>query len=240
MPERGSQSSVSGKAYEILIAARCAQFRSPHIEVPFNTQTKDELGGCSAAADIVLNWSKVGDISVEAKCPTPDWMQMKLHKTDGGWIGSETCKIPAKSRLLFDSFLKGAVLFNNQVPTFLERDLTYPEWTAIKAVNKQFSDHYINCAKDTISSLYREKGCQYIQVKGKGLYHTGADVCGFGVPYFECEQRIRIRIKVHSRNLGSVAKLSVMAAAQPVNLKSLIASPFSLDGLMPTSLLQIQ
>jgi hypothetical protein len=52
------------------------------------------------------------------------------------------------------------------------------------------------------------------------------------VPYFKCEQRIRIRIKVHSRSgAGGFASLSITAAAQPVNLKNIAASPYSLDAL---------
>jgi hypothetical protein len=58
------------------------------------------------------------------------------------------------------------------------------------------------------------------------------DICGFGVPYFKCTQRIRIRIKVHSRSgAGGFASLSITAAAQPVNLKEIVASPYSLDTL---------
>jgi len=234
-----ARASVSGRNYEIAIAKICALYRSPYLSIPFNTQREEELGGCGSDVDIRLNWASVNDVFVEAKCPTPDWMQMKLHKSESGWIGSTTCKIPEASRLLFNSFLEGVDLFSGQIPPFLLSPLTYEEWTTAKRASGKFNDHYIVCSKDMISRLYLAKGCQYIQIKGKGLYHTGKDVCGFGVPYFECDQQIRVRIKVHSRNLGSKAKLSVMAAAQPVKLSLLVASPFSLDGSVPSLLNKI-
>lgn len=232
--KRGAQAAVNGRRYEILIAKKCSAYKSPYLSIPFNTQKEDELGGCGSGVDIRLNWKSEGDISVEAKRPTPDWMQMKLNNTEAGWLGSEKAVIPEKSRLLFNKILSGLQLFSGKIPPFLLRNMTHEEWSAIKKADTTFHDDYKTCPSDTISNLYREKGCQYIQISGKGLYHTGDDVCGFGVPKFECEQQIRIRIKVHSRNIGGHTKLSVMAAAQPVDFSKIVASPYSLDGLKLT------
>ena len=227
--KRGANASVSGIAYEKKIAAVCADFKSPHISVPFHTDK--DLGGCGADIDVRLNWKSEFDIGLEAKRPTPDWMQMKLYRdTTGKWRGVEGGKIPAASRAIFESIIGSTSLFGGKTPTFLERAVSYDEWTAIKKANPEFSDVYINCADITIADLYRAKGCQYIQVDGKGLFHTGKDVCGFGVPLFTCKQQIRIRIKVHSRGLEKgKAALSVTAAAQPIKLKDLAPSPYSLD-----------
>jgi hypothetical protein len=228
----GSQCSVSGKTYERLIAATCRKVKSPYLAIPFNTQEDAVLGGSSADIDITLNWRAPADIGVEAKRPTPDWMQMKLQKNqDGAWVGVENAKIPKASKAIFEAIIGSTVLFGGKTPTFLERSMKYNEWTAIKAANPEFGDTYITCSPDTISDLYRAKGCQYIQVANKGLYHTGIDTCNFGVPYFRCDQRIRIRIKVHSSGVrqGKNAALSVTAAAQPVSIKELPPSPFSLD-----------
>lgn len=226
--KRGANASVSGIAYEKKIAAVCAGFTSPHLSTPFHTDVN--LGGCGAEIDIRLNWKKEFDIGLEVKRPTPDWMQMKLHRVDANWKGADGCKIPLASKALFESILGSTVLFGDKTPTFLERSVSYEEWTAIKKAHPEFSDVYLNCADTTIANLYRAKGCQYIQVDGKGLYHTGKDVCGFGVPLFSCPQQIRIRIKVHSRGLEKgKASLSVTAAAQPIKLKDLVASPYSLD-----------
>jgi hypothetical protein len=201
------------------------------------------LGGSGADIDIKLNWKAAHDIGVEAKRPTPDWMQMKLTKdAAGNWVGVKSPKIPEASKRIFETIIGTQVLFGGKTAPFLLDDIKYEDWTAFKKANPEFKDVYIDCSADTISSLYREKGCQYIQISGKGLYHTGADVCMFGVPYFSCEQRVRIRIKVHTRCTGrGFASLSITAAAQPVSLKTLIASPYSLDALekLPPPLLPL-
>jgi len=230
---RGSQCSVSGAIYEEKIAAVCRKVKSPHMVVPLCTH----MIGCSAGSgpeiDIKLNWKAPGDIGVEAKRPTPDWMQMKLIKgATGAWVGVKNPKIPASAQRLFEQIIGRRVLYNGKTPPFLMRKITHADWLLAKAAEPDFKDEYISCEQETISNLYKLKGCQYIQVSGKGLYHTGEDTCGFGVPYFKCTQRIRIRIKVHSRSgAGGFASLSITAAAQPVNLKEVVASPFSLDTL---------
>lgn len=243
--KKGSQCSVKGKAYELQIARACRQFQSPHMNIAFLTQTDDKLGGCGADIDILLNWKNESDIGVEAKRPTPDWMQMKLRREEGGhWIGVENNKIPKRSKELFDSILQSFVLFGGKIPAFCERKLTYVEWKSLKQANPEFKDHYLVCPPDTIANLYREKHCQYLQVLGKGLYHTGEDVCGFGVPFFRCEQRIRIRCKVHTeKDSRGFASLSVTAAAQPAKSKmaDLPKSAYSLDSVpsMPPQLVRI-
>jgi len=180
---------------------------------------------------------------VEAKRPTPDWMQMKVRKNEAGlWVGVDGAKIPAESKRLFETVLGTTTLFNGKTPTFLERSVTHEEWVAIKKAEPDFNDQYIACEPTTIADLYKAKKCAYIQVDGKGLYHTGEDVCGFNVPYFTCAQRIRIRTKIHATcNAAGYASLTVTAAAQPVCLKDLVPSPFSLDtaSLLPTLLLPL-
>jgi hypothetical protein len=227
---RGSQCSLSGGIYERKIAAVCRQLKSPHMTIPLCTHADNCLGGSGADIDVKLNWKSVGDVGIEAKRPTPDWMQMKLTKGPNGlWVGVANGKIPAESKRIFEQFIGGQVLYDGKTPSFLERKVTHVEWLGERG---DFKDVYLDCASDTISKLYNAKGCQYIQVSGKGLFHTGTDVCGFGVPYFSCAQRIRIRIKVHTRSgKGGFASLSITAAAQPVNLKSVVASPYSLDNL---------
>jgi hypothetical protein len=237
----GAGCSVSGKNYEIKIAKTCTAVRSPYMESAFNTQELNTLGGSGADIDIKLNWRSEGDIGVEAKRPTPDWMQMKLYKNkEGAWVGVGAGKIPPVSKTVFETIIGAANLFGGKTPTFLDHPVTHAEWTAIKKETPEFKDTYISCGNNTISQLYKAKGCQYIQVDGKGLYHTGEDTCEFGVPYFECPQQIRIRLKVHTRsNKKGYMCLSVMAAAQPVKLKNLTASKYSLDtaAKLPPSLL---
>ena len=63
-----------------------------------------------------------------------------------------------------------------------------------------------------------------------GLYHLGNDKCDFKVPGFVCEQRLRIRTKVHEKkNKKGFCKLSVIVACQPKNINNLLNSEYSLD-----------
>ena len=110
------------------------------------------------------------------------------------------------------------------------KDITHEEWLKIKSETNDFNDIYIDCPNDTIKRLYRNKGCSYIQLSEKGLYHLGNDICDFKVPVFICEQQIRVRTKIHERkNKRGFCKLSVTIACQPKNINNLVNSDFSLD-----------
>ena len=88
----------------------------------------------------------------------------------------------------------------------------------------------MNIKNDTIKKLYTEKGCKYIQISGKGLYHLGDDICDFKVPEFICDQELRIRTKIHKRkDKKGFCHLSVMAACKPININNIEDSKFSLD-----------
>lgn len=113
----------------------------------------------------------------------------------------------------------------------MENSLTYEEWINIKNKTNKWNDKYIPIPSDSISKLYKDKGCNYIQISdGYGLYHLGKDVCDFGVPLFNIEQQIRIRTKIHTRkDKKGFCRLSVILACQPKNIKNLTPSKYSLD-----------
>lgn len=231
MSEKGAGCSAEGKRYELQIHSIVK-----HCELngkKFNTQEELELGGCNAKNDIECNLHETGDIPIEIKkIKTPDWMQcsLKYDVTAQRWMGSPKNKIPEKSKQIFEELLSGIELFNGKIPPFMLRDLTHEEWTAIKKETPDFNDTYIDCPPDIIKRLYGEKGCVYIQISDKGLYHLGEDVCGFHVPEFLCEQQLRVRTKIHARkNSRGFCSLSVTIACQPKNIKLLPASPYSLD-----------
>jgi len=105
-----------------------------------------------------------------------------------------------------------------------------------------FNDIYLNCPTDTIKKLYSEKGCYYIQISDKGLYHLGNDICNFNVPEFICDQELRIRTKIHSRkNSKGYCVFSVIISCKPQNIKDLVNSKYSLDDILrlPENLIYI-
>ncbi|MHB1953778.1 MAG: hypothetical protein ACYCOU_08490 [Sulfobacillus sp.] len=150
------------------------------------------------------------------------WTQLHnpcRNMTTGGTVNQGFC--------FGQDFLPFNWLTAGNVPPPLSAPMSYAEWCKIKG---SWGDLYLDVSEDLIQRLYREKGCHYLQVSAYGLYHLGTDCCGFGVPEFRTEQRLRIRVKVHARkDCHGNCKLSVMAACQPKNMRLLVPSPYSLD-----------
>ena len=235
---KGSQCSVSGKKYELQVFDVVKNCRIQGSRRKFNSQKRNELGGCSSKNDLECNYLGRRDVPIEIKkSNTPDWMQSTLvfDKNDRCWKCTEKSKIPSESRDIIHQIMKDKIrekniIFNGKIPSFIDHKITHQQWLEIKKNTEDFNDQYFECPNNTISELYAKKGCYYIQISNKGLYHLGTDICGFNVPYFECEQQIRIRIKVHTRlNKNGFCNLSVTLACQPKNIKNLKKSPFSLD-----------
>lgn len=241
MTSKGSQCSISGKKYELQVYNIVKKCKLNNIL--FNTQKKEDLGGCCSKNDIECNFNLIQNIPIEIKkIKTPDWMQCSLKYDDINkkWIGSSRNKIPEKSKKIFEELIANIELFNGNIPPFLSRNITHDEWINIKKETNDFNDIYLDCNNETIKNLYSEKGCIYIQISEKGLYHLGSDLCNFNVPEFICDQQLRIRTKIHTRkNINGYCKLSVMIACQPKNIKNLINSRYSLDNQtqLPTNLI---
>jgi hypothetical protein len=226
-----SNSSIQGNKYEICIyniMKRCRLNGKL-----FNTQDEKELGGSKANNDIQCNLLGQRDVPMEIKKKgTPDYMQCSLHYDNvlHRWLGSKKNKIPKASKVIFEALLNNKILFNGKIPPFMERKVTHPEWVQLKGATTDFNDMYFDCPSNTIKDLYKAKGCHYIQISEKGLYHLGDDTCGFKVPEFICEQQIRIRTKIHqTANKKGFCSLSVIMACQPKNTNAIVNSPYSLD-----------
>jgi len=252
LPSKGALCSVRGKQYEVLnwnIMSKCwfQEERTGEDDsrnVPFCTQPLSELGGSSCNFDLVGNFRGLCNVPIEVKkVRALDYVQMSLKFVDNKWSGSARSKLPPECVAIFESFLKSAtfpVLFGGVVPPFMVSPITHAEWVRAKSNTPDFNDKYVDCPDDTIKELYRAKGCKYIQISSKGLFHLGDDMCGFGVPEFLCPQRFRIRTKIHKRTLRSgYCDLSVTISCQPRDLKVLEASPFSLDNAstLPSNLI---
>lgn len=236
-------SSISGKKYELDIYNIVKNCKLNNFK--FNTQDKKDLGGCNNKNDIECNFNIEKNIPIEIKkSNSPDWMQcsLKFDNINNKWIGSLNNKIPEYSKNIFENLVSSVKLFNGKIPPFMINDITHDEWLKIKKETTDFNDIYINCPNDTIKKIYSEKGCKYIQILNKGLYHLGNDICDFKVPEFICEQQLRIRTKIHTKkNNKGYCKISVTVACQPKNIKNLINSKYSLDDYkkLPINLIKI-
>ena len=240
---KGSLCSFEGKKYELQIyniVSKCELNNKK-----FNTQDEKYLGGNTSKNDIECNLYTDYDIPIEIKkMKSPDWMQCSLiyNETMKKWIGSSRNKIPEKSKIIFEELISNIQLFNGNIPLFMIKDITHEEWINIKKQTNDYNDTYINCPNNIIQNLYKEKGCYYIQISNKGLYHLGNDICNFNVPEFIHDQQLRIRTKIHTKkNNKGFCKLSVTIACQPKNIKNLISSSYSLDNIksLPANLIYI-
>ena len=123
----------------------------------------------------------------------------------------------------------GFVPFEGRIPSFKKGDLTRETWDKEREL---FRDQHIRCSSNAIADYYRMKGSSYIQIQGMGLYHTGQDVCGWGVPLFTCPTHIRIRCKTHKGNVPTTVQ-----AALNYRKERLQKSPYCLvSGPLPSSL----
>lgn len=229
---KGSLCSVSGNNYENKIHDICKKCVINH--KLFNTQKEEELAGCSSKNDIECNFVEEKDIGIEIKkSKSPDWMQcsIKYNTKTKQWEVPKKGKIPIKCRELFNKLINNINLYDGEIPPFMEKSITHEEWINIKKETDKWNDKYFTIPSDSISILYQEKGCKYIQISdGYGFYHLGKDVCDFGVPLFRIEQQIRIRTKIHARkNKKGFCSLSVTVACQPKDIKTLTPSKYSLD-----------
>ena len=247
----GSKCSASGKRYEQVVNNACRllarrEAAAGATAVPLSTMEPSELGGCTGKHDLQINWHGVRDVNVEVKKQTPDWVQTSIVPAAmpqaGGLrrsprlnnlqeINSLTWLSKARGPTsdIFDDLLYGKTVYNS-VPSFLSDagNRLFVDWEKERAA---FPDVYIECDDDVIAKAYCAKGAHYIQLYGFGLYHTGRDVCGFGVPLFECKQRLRIRCKRHGRRCkqsGRYVPSSVTASFRPI-YKTLKKSSMSLD-----------
>lgn len=230
MPARGGGCTKSGRLYELEIfnIVQCCLLN----DKPFNTQTADLLGGSSAKNDIECNLNDENDVPIEIKRGnTPDWMQCSL-KHDASidrWRCATNNKIPYRAKAIFEEIIdaNATQLFNGKIPPFVKTNIRYTDWLKVKDT---FSDVYLACPNDTIKRLYAAKGCKYIQISQKGLYHLGDDVCNFEVPEFVCNQHLRIRAKIHNKkNRLGFCVFSMMIACKPTHIRRLVDSPYSLD-----------
>lgn len=240
---RGSICVASGIKYEKTIWNICSNIKVISENIPFCIIKQTELGNSSNANDIVCNYVNNVKIPIEIKkSKTPDWMQLSIKPdVKNVWRSFGKNKITENSKNILGNIIDGTKIFNDKIPPFLIKNMTHENWTIVKSNTNDFDDVYIDCMNDTISKLYKEKGCYYIQISDYGLYHTGVDICNFNVPFFQIESQLRIRIKIHKTNIGGLMTASVMCAAQPKKIKSLVKSKYSLDDFtkLPINLTKI-
>lgn len=195
-----------------------------------------ENGNCLCAIDAVSAGAEEGnDVPFHFRGVSYGLEAKTLNASEGGqrkfFLKDGILQLPDDERTkVHRALLPGKfVLWEGKIPSFMKGDRTQETWNKEAA---SFRDVYVTASPTTIAEFYKKKGTHYIQIEGKGLYHTGTDPCNFGVPLFSCASRLRIRCKRHH---GSVPG-TVMAALN-YSKNTLPKSPFCLmNGPLPPSL----
>ena len=89
---------------------------------------------------------------------------IKYNKETKSWETTKKGKIPIECREIFNNLINNINLYNGEIPLFMEKSITHEEWVKIKGETTKWNDKYIDIPSDSISRLYQEKGCNYIQI----------------------------------------------------------------------------
>jgi hypothetical protein len=224
---KGANSFKKGRAYELKVADRLATvaYKGTLIQV-----------GATAAAtanpDIPLTIPMPDEtlkINIEAKNKGAfEGGCKKLISTPQGMEITEDC---------IQKFIMGdKTPYNGYILPWTQGLRTFEDWQKVKHIFEK--DVYMEAAEDAVAVYYAKKGTHYIQIEGKGLYHTGADPLDLGVPMFKSKVVLRIRCTKHPRKIGGQRVPTDITAALQFNRHTLVASPYTLDegGLLPPHL----
>ncbi len=135
---------------------------------------------------------------------------------------------------LHDYLLSDRSIYNGLNLPYYESKKTLADYLPVKDIFDE--DIYIDITNDTMATYYKRTGVYYIQIEGRGLYHTGDDILKLGVPLFQCNQRLRIRTSKHKKK----GVPTDVVGDINYDKKSLVKSHFDLDHHIPTMLQQAE
>jgi hypothetical protein len=181
---------VAGLTYESAVAQRLAGLK--------NVVVTGETAGASRGQDITATIT-IGviahTVNIEAKDSGAfEGGQLSLPVRDGAYVYPNDAKGRMFRSLASSVMPPDGFPWNGAIPSFKRGNKTLATWESEKYL---FPDTRYVVRDSIVTEYYRAKGTHYIQVEGKGLYHTGDDVCGFGVPLFRAETTLRVRCKQH-------------------------------------------
>lgn len=171
----------------------------------------DVAGANRKAPDLTLQLNE--PVTLETKRPTASEGGGSVMRYRDGQL-----QLP-ENEILRKYFPPDFHLWDGRIPSCLRGDRSAETWLTEK---KTFPGCYIPVDSGAVAEYYRTKGTMYIQIERQGLYHTGIDPCGWGVPKFDLPCRIRIRLKQHH----STSVPQDVQACFNYNLRHLAKSPY--------------
>lgn len=219
---RGKIAFIKGGQFENDLGRILCKLRDKETKAPLLNDFKPS-DTPSETQDAIIVW-KGKKVGIEAK---------NLGTSEGGQrafsLNTDRLEIPdlPRNRIHRACLPANFSPFEGRIPSFKKGDLSRETWDKER---EDFRDQRIRCSPKAIADYYRMKGSAYIQIEGMGLYHTGNDICGWGVPLFQCPTQVRIRCKTHKGNVPTTVQ-----AALNFNRQRLEPSPFCLfNGPLPS------
>lgn len=173
-----------GAAFETQVAQRLAALT--YKGQPFQVQTTAAAGH---GIDIPSTWNgtRVG------------WEAKRAHAFEAGGrkMTIENGRLVVHDEGIVKQLLGDTQVFRGEIPRFLTERVT--EWSPEEAA--RFKDERYPINPTAAAEYYAAKDTHYIIVEGKGVYHTGVDVLGLGVPKFVCTMELRIRTSKHKNHI---------------------------------------
>lgn len=207
----------SGTVYETRIVCILSKLKYKHQTLDVQKHT----ASASHANDIVFS---IGEKYYGIECKNKGAFEgggcvMKLIRD----------KLEIEKEGLLKTLYGSHTAFDGKIPSFLKGDKTYDTWKLEKEI---FQDEYISVDAKAISDYYKAKGSSYIQIEGKGLYHTGNDILEVDVPFFEATAQLRIRTSKHIDRKTKVPRDVSLALVFKRN--QLKKSPFCIETNIPS------
>lgn len=169
----------SGAAFEVRVAQRLT-------ELSFDVQPTAAAGH---GIDIPTTWKGI-PVGWEAKRANAFEAGSRKMVLDNG-------RLVVHEEGLVKNLLGQIQVFRGEIPRFLTERVT--EWSSEE--NARFRDETYPIDPNAAAEYYAAKDTHYIVVEGKGVYHTGVDILGLGVPKFVCTMELRVRTSKHRKRL---------------------------------------
>jgi hypothetical protein len=203
-----------------------------NIEMAFLSGHSYELKVCQRLATLAFNGTPLRVMGTTAGSTTGDDIRFEIFdrviglecKTKGGFEGGGTKmtlvdgKLSVKQDGLLKTLFGDYIPYGGRIPSFMVGDRSPQTWQTEKDM---FGDVYIDVPNYSVSDYYRIKGSSYIQVEGKGLYHTGLDILELGVPLFDVQTKLRLRTSKHiNRKTGVPTDITLALVFKRNSLRS--------------------
>jgi len=188
-----SGASASGNAYEKTVAGALQTYH--YQECPILVW--GTAGSDKGAADIDASLCD-GTFEVEAKTKNAFEFGSKKFQFKNG-------KFELPDHPLLRSFFPVDFQpFAGFVPSFLRGDSSqealYRDRREQKVLGNPLDVKFKVDDPLAAAKYYAAKGVHYVQIEGRGLYHTGCDVLNLGVPLLTMSMQVRFRCKTHKTN----------------------------------------